>query len=312
MRRWGRQRAGARPNLPKRSAPAGAFAGRRGDRGRPRPVRKIVAWLAVAFLGGWGAAAVYREGRPLVASWFEVREVTVIGASHVTRKEVLERLSLQPGETLFSVRPAELAARLESHPWIEQATVGRRPFHALVVSLAERRAVAVLKTPRVSVLLDPEGQVLSVLTGADEPGLPMLVGIDPNELVQGETRARHAIRAGIRLAGVLRDAFEDRPQVDVSHPDHTVAEVQGLRFRFGPSAVEEQWDRYRTVARTFQAVRGEGRGERATPCAHASLPASPMADADSLPSGFRQAGPGNRCQEIDLRYQGKVIVRERG
>ena len=311
MSLWRKRRNGPRPNLPKRpGAPRHRSAAR--SRARRRRIGSVLLWTAAVCLCGWCAAAVYREGRQFVASWLEVREVTVIGASHVTRKEVLERLSLQPGETLFSVRPAELAARLESHPWIEQATVGRRPLHALAVSLTERRAVAVLKTPRMSVLLDPEGHVLSVLTGADEPGLPMLVGIDPNELVQGEARARQAIRAGIRLAGVLRDAFEDRPQVDVSHPDDTVAEIQGLRFRFGPSAVEEQWDRYRTVARTFHAVRGEGRSERATPCAHDPLPASSMADADRLASDLRHAGPGTRCPEIDLRYQGKVIVRTRG
>jgi len=66
--------------------------------------------------------------------------------------------------------------------------------------------------------------------------------------------------------------------VDVGRPDRQVATVRGRRFHFAPSSVEEQWRRYQQVERAVRA------------------------------SGGREMSHG----DIDLRYQGKVIIRERG
>jgi cell division protein FtsQ len=171
-------------------------------------------------------------------------------------------------------------ARLERHPWIKQVSVSRVLPHALAVTVLERRPVAVLKTPSMSLLLDGEGSVLTVLAAGEDPGLPVLLGVDPRELVRGETRAREAARAGIRVAGLLSEEFEARPEVDMGKPENTVAYIKGLRFQFGPAALEEQWARYQKVT-TMRAGAED-----------------------------RTAGPAGN--EIDLRYPGKVIVRERG
>jgi len=240
----------------------------------------LVAVIAVVFVGWWGAMPLYRDEKPLVADWFQVREVTVSGANRVTYEDVLERLRLQSGETLFSVNSTELVDRLKSHPWIKEATVNRGLLHTLAVTITERRPAAVLRTPSLNLLLDEEGRVLSVLGEEDDPVLPVLVGVDPRRLIQGEAQSRQVARAGIELAGLVGQAVEGRPQVDAGNPENLVASVQGLRFQFGPSSFEEKWDRYRRLQPTLRARADSGGGQ------------------------FRS--------EIDLRYPGKVIVRERG
>jgi len=240
----------------------------------------LVAVIAVVFVGWWGAMPLYRDEKPLVADWFQVREVTVSGTSRVTYEDVLERLRLQSGETLFSVNSTELVDRLKSHPWIKEAIVNRALFHTLAVTITERRPAAVLRTPSLNLLLDEEGRVLSVLGEEDDPVLPVLVGVDPRRLIQGQAQSRQVARAGIELAGLVGQAVEGRPQVDAGNPENLVASVQGLRFQFGPSSFEEKWDRYRRLQPTLRARADNGSGQ------------------------FRS--------EIDLRYPGKVIVRERG
>lgn len=223
---------------------------------------------------------MYREVAPLVADWFQVREVTVSGANHVTREDVMERLGLQSGETMFSVNPPQLVVRLRSHPWIKEATVNRVLFHTLAVTVTEHRPAAVLRTPSLNLLLDEEGRVLSVLGEEDDPVLPVLVGIDPRRLIQGEAQSRQVARAGIELASLVGQAVEGRPQVDAANPGNLIASVQGFRFQFGPSSFEEKWARYRRLQPTLRTRTDNGGGQ------------------------FRS--------EIDLRYPGKVIVRERG
>ncbi|MEW6543513.1 MAG: FtsQ-type POTRA domain-containing protein [Nitrospirota bacterium] len=269
----------------------------------------LLLWAAGLAILGWGWSAAYERAEPVLHEWLEIREVTVTGIRQVTRAEVLERLALAPGETQWSVRPQVLATRLEVHPWIKRAVVSRSLPHGLDVAIVERQPAAVLRAPGLRLLLDGEGSVLTVLSPGEDPGLPLLVGVEPEGLMQGEERARRAAQTGIKLAGLLENEFPDRPEVDLGNPDNAVAYVGGLRFHFGPSPFEEKWDRYRKIT---------------THCTSDPL-LRPVAQrvATGLPE---QGAPGNGCparrvdqgddsnrsNEVDLRYPGKVILRERG
>ncbi len=305
MRFWKKRRSGPRPNLrlrqPRRPGQAIARAGARVGRAVPaKRLGWVLVGLALTGATGWGSMEAYRYGKPLVNEWLEVREVTVTGTSQVMRQEVLDRLALQPGETLLSVRLQDLAEHLLAHPWIKEATVRRRFPHTLAVAIVERQAAAVLKTQSMPLLLDGEGHVLTVLAEADEPDLPLLMGLDPKALMLGEVPSRQAAQAGIRLAGLLGDEFQGRPEVDLGNPENTVVYIQGLRFQFGPSAFEEKWERYRKVT---------------THCTDHALPESRQVVSDSgCPTLHVSAdgGQGDNRHDIDLRYPGKVIVRERG
>ena len=285
IRLWGERRPGPRPNLRRRSSSSGSRTGfsngsHISGTGLVRRWPLLSAVILVVVVGWWGAMPVYREGGSLVAAWFQVRDVTVSGASRVSYEDVLERLGLQSGETLFSANASELADRLKSHPWIREAIVNRELFHTLAVTITERRPAAVLRTPSLNLLLDEEGRVLSALGEEDDPTLPVLVGIDPKRLIQGEAQSRQVARAGIEVASLVSQAVEGRLQVNAGNPDNLVASVQGLRFQFGPSSFVEKWDRYQRLQPTIRARAGSGDSQLRS--------------------------------EIDLRYPGKVIVRERG
>lgn len=263
-------------------------AGRSASRWRPSAkLGRLSKWIGWACLGilvagaiGWGGLQAYRQAQPILHDWLEVREVTIAGIQHLSREEVLERLGLQPGETLWSANPSVLSERLMTHPWIKQASVTRSLPHQLIVTLVERRPAVMLKSSSSALLLDKEGQVLTPLSVLEGAEFPILIGVDPDRVMQGDDRARQLVRNGIRLAGLLGDEFDGLPEIDLGNPENAVAYVQGLRFQFGPASFEEKWERYRKIDRTL----------------HVSV-------------GDEQASPKH---EIDLRYPGKVIVRERG
>lgn len=265
---------------------------------------KWIAWsLAGVLLSGavgWGGLRAYQEAQPFLHDWLEIREVTVAGLRHLTRDEILARLALRGDETQWTVKPVELAERLLTHPWIKSAAVSRAPLHALAVTIVEREPVAVLKSPSLALLLDGEGQVLSALPDSLTPGLPVLVGVDPDHLMQGEDRSRQLVQNGIRLAVLLGDEFDGLMEIDLGNPDNAVAYVHGLRFQFGPASFEEKWQRYRKIT---------------THCMDYPLQdARPGVPGNGCQTVQASAGddPALHKQEIDLRYPGKVIVRERG
>jgi cell division protein FtsQ len=301
MRWWSGHKAAARPNrVMRQGASVGRAASRRGGLGLLRRMWWLAVCMTMVVSVGWGATWLYREAGSLVAGWLQVREVSVVGATTLSRQEVVERLGLQPGETIFSVDVQKLTDRLEAHPWIKEATVSRKLPQTLVVGITERQAVAVLRTPSWALLLDADAHALSALKESEDPGLPVLVGIDPKAFLLGTTQSRAAAQTGIKVASLVGHALHDRPEVDMGNAENAVAYVKGLRFQFGPSSFEEQWDRYRKIEpalRTGVSVR-QGKS-----IAHCAL--HPFQET-------RQQRPGNGCPEIDLRYPGKVIVRERG
>lgn len=262
---------GPRPNL---SAPPSHPPARRARGGRILRIVRAALWTVAALLGAWTAARTYDAAGPLVAGWFEIRDVRVTGLRTVTRDEVLERIQLDARATLLSVSPEQMEARVSAHPWIKAAVVSRLPLHALSVEVTERRPAAVLKASPASFLLDDEGTVLTAIAEHEYDGLPVVTGVDHKGLLRGDAGLRQAAQRGIKLAGLLAQSLDGRLEVDVSDPEHAVAYIQGMRFRFGPAPVEEQWERYRAVE-----------------------PA-------------RRAGAGKGRPDIDLRFSDKVIVRE--
>lgn len=262
---------GSRPNVPRSR---GRAAGRQGG-WRLRRIARAALVGAAAALGAWTAVQAYEAAELLVAGWFEIREVRVSGLHVVTGDEVLDRLQVPARATLLSVSPRQMEARVSAHPWIKTATVHRLPLHVLSVQIVERRPAAVLKTPSAAFLLDDEGAVLTALAEHEHEELPVVVGIDHQRLLQGDAHWRRAAQNGIRLAGLLAQSLDGRPEIDLSDPEHAVAYIQGMRIRFGPAPIEEQWERFRAV------------------------------------EPVRRAGVGKGRPDIDLRFSDKVIVRER-
>ncbi len=212
--------------------------------------------------------------------WLVIRDVTIDGNNQTSKQELVERLSIKPGATLLTVSTSFLASRLEAHPWIKQAAVERRPPHRLAVTVTERRVAGVVRTGTKRWLVDEDGVVLAPVSDDAAPSFPVLTGLDGQRLVRQEAEAMRVARLGARLAALMSADVGGVPVLQMENPDHVVATVEGLRVEFGPTAQEEQWGRFTQLR---QARRSGG------PVSAAWAPS-----------------------DIDLRYPGKVIVRERG
>jgi hypothetical protein len=82
------------------------------------------------------------------------------------------------------------------------------------------------------------------------------------------------------VAELLGQDFRGTAEIHVGESGQIEARLDGLRFQFGPEPVDQQWERFRQVRQAMQAA---GKPE-----------------------------PAKVHEDIDLRYPGKVIMRERG
>ena len=99
------------------------------------------------------------------------------GNRRLTRHDVLEWIGVDEGTSIWEASPAQLQTRLQSHPWIQRASVQREFPRHLAIALKERRPVAIV---RLEVLnyVDRSGRVLGPLRDDDSRDFPLITGFD--------------------------------------------------------------------------------------------------------------------------------------
>jgi len=239
----------------------------------------IVGAVAAGGVLLWVGSQASRQLGPIVQRGLEIREVRIEGAHHVSKQDILDRLGLQPGVGLHQVSLAFLADRLRTHPWIKEATLERRPLHELRITVRERTPAAIARIGSEHLLTDGEGALLAKLGTRDDPTLPLLIGLELKPLVQGDAPLRKRVQSAVELARLMANSVEGRVEIDLTHPLSLTASTKGVRFQFGSEGLVDQWNRFRMVKAVFKPT---------------------------LEGKRREGG------EVDLRYDNRVIVRERG
>ena len=245
--------------------------------------KTVIRWGGVTAIVGamaWVATVAGPQAGPFFRELLEIRTVTVDGLHRVNRQELLDLAGVKPGMPIHHVLTSAVKARLEAHPWIKEAEVVRVPLHEVRISVAERKPAVVVRAGGENFLGDKEGRVLARLAQADDGSLPMVTGIDSKKLLRGDEAVRQAVAAGVELARLMGLAYEGRLHVNAADPENLVASVRGVQFHFGEDGLSDQWQRFQQV-----------------------MPAMKILDFD---------GAGDGASDVDLRYENRVVVRERG
>jgi cell division protein FtsQ len=156
--------------------------------------------------GGWGATR-----SPLL----DVDHIRVVGASRTPAGAVVEAAGVRRHQAMVDVDVQASSARVKSLPWVDEAHVHRLWPGGVVISVTERRPVAVTSADGATwAVLDPSGRVLDVASSAP-PGLMSIEGL--TELpAPGGTAAR--AKAPLSLLAALTPALRARTAAVVLAP----------------------------------------------------------------------------------------------
>jgi len=269
-----------------RGSRAGQVMNQHAEARRAKTVAKwgnLMRWsglMAGAVFIGWVVMMGVKHSGPMLQRLLKIKAVTVEGVQHITKQDVIDLVGLQPGTPLHHIVAPVIKKQVESHPWVKEAVVTRVPFHELRIAVIERKPAAIIRAGSENFLSDEGGHVLARFGQADDDTLPMVIGVDPIGLLRGDGGVRQAIMSGIELAKLVGHTYEGRLQVNAANPSNLVASVRGVLFQFGEEAVGDQWERFQRVKPTLKTLNFDGQGRGAN--------------------------------EVDLRYENRVIVRERG
>ena len=129
----------------------------------------LAAFVAIGDVKRFGDALAERTG-------FTLEHAIIVNRDRVARAELIERLDLARGRSIFAYSPASIREALLTHRWVNDVSVERRWPNHLIIYLTERRAVAIWQSGTESVLLDREGKIIAPATPADFDALPVFEG----------------------------------------------------------------------------------------------------------------------------------------
>jgi cell division protein FtsQ len=177
--------------------------------------------LVVAVLAAyWGARAT---------SVFAVEHVDVRGAPPAVAKEIEAATQDAIGQSLLALDARELEDTVRALPSVAGASVDRAFPHTLVVKVAPKRPVAVIRRGRSAWLATGSGEVIREIETGSQRGFPRLwltrdVTVDVGRKLPGN------ITAATRALAAAQD-------VKLPHPVKAVRSTGGqltLVFRHGP------------------------------------------------------------------------------
>jgi len=183
--------------------------------------RRIAASVAGAiFLGGgfglwssgWIARTAERTGEAILAAsaraGLKVDDVLVEGRARTQRSAIMAALGVARDVPILGMDPRAAKRRLESLPWVRQATVERRLPGIVFVRLTEREPIALWQNNGALVVIDEQGKVISGALPSAFTKLPLLVGKDaPSfanaliEMLDSEPDLRARVAAAVRVRG---------------------------------------------------------------------------------------------------------------
>ena len=106
----------------------------------------------------------------------QVREIFTEGRQRTTAAEIVQILEPYYGQNILSVDIAALQKRLESLPWVQNATVTRQLPDQLRTRLVEHRPIALWQTANGPALVSVEGDIIQVRSLSPYRHLPILSG----------------------------------------------------------------------------------------------------------------------------------------
>lgn len=169
-------------------------------------------WREIVAAGtGFALAATAVVGRPALIAWvrdhpyFRVEEIVVTPTSRVRAGDLLQWADLRAGTSIWSIDPDALAARIETHPWVQRACVRRELPHRLVLEVQERRPAAILLIDQLY-YLDRAGVIFARLDPGDHLDVPFVTGIEAAVLAGERPFPRHGIRQALKVLELTRSA----------------------------------------------------------------------------------------------------------
>jgi cell division protein FtsQ len=173
-------------------------------------------------VGASGAVAWGAHRYALTTPRFAVKKVELSGNRRKTDTEIQKLAGLQRGQNIFALDTARAEAKVLEDPWVREVKITRELPGTLKIDLTEREAGAVAAIGERLYLVTRAGEPFKLLEEGDPYDLPVVTGINADNLTRERQREIERIALGLEI---LRH-YERVPMSKI-HPAQEVHVIPG-------------------------------------------------------------------------------------
>ena len=159
---------------------------------------KSLAWIPMVFLlvlaGWWVKQATV--GALQGSSGLKLARVMIEGAHYLNQDEVLKTANLSLGTVMFQLDLEDLNQKLRKLSWVDQVFVERRLPSSVLISIRERKPVALLDNGSLYGV-DKDGRILNPSEALLNQDLPLISGVAFSADSVGTTQTAQVLKPAL-------------------------------------------------------------------------------------------------------------------
>lgn len=168
------------------------------------PILAIFAGFCLILLLSAGLSRLYYALQD--APWLKVEEIEIAGLKKLERTHVLDKMGVSRGECILNLRMGLIADRIKEVPAVKSASVRLDMPGRIVVEIAEKEPLALMKGGEVYYLMDENGALFERGLPEANPNLPIITGMCSPRLKEGDTIPGHHLGRVKELVSALNDS----------------------------------------------------------------------------------------------------------
>lgn len=201
-------------------------------------VKRFIFFAALLLLFGGGVVVsllIYQTG----VKAFPVTEIVFYGNTHLSDSELRTLTGISKDESLFSVSPKRVSAKLLQSPWVKEVSIRKDFPHRVLIRILESSSFAILEMKGRAFLVDEKGKMLEEMKDA-VPFLPVITA-DP-------FKNRDNFIEALNLAKVVKDSkiATERNRVEIiadKGPESISLVMDNMVIRMGQGDYERKLNR---------------------------------------------------------------------
>lgn len=177
--------------------------------------QKLLIWgmLFGLFAGISGLVGLKAYNRLCRCDFFMITGIKIQGNQQITRNQVLELSGIDFHTNLLAMRPAQVEALLEGHPWVARARITRNWPNDLLIDIRENIPVALTSMTDGLYYLNSTGEAFVKVTAAGNLDYPVITGLAGQE----KEYAEHLLHESL--------LFMKRAQGNTFLPKQNISEI---------------------------------------------------------------------------------------
>ena len=157
---------------------------------------KTFIGLVLIICAAYGAKEVYQK--LCHSDFFQITAMKIDGNRMASDKQISALSKVDIHSNLLATNVSQVKSLLESHPWIHSVAIKRDWPNRLLISVKEKKPVALLSRDTGLFYLDRKGRIIAIASPSQELDFPVITGLEKSPL-----NSSHSYQASYILQDVM-------------------------------------------------------------------------------------------------------------